>query len=100
MLQTANHLAPTDRLTAAIVQVYPRLLGLLFLYTFIQKLRGQEPLDAVLRFDGFPEAFIIPTRWLAIGIELVLAIMLITFRFLQRSTLITTILVLGLYTAQ
>lgn len=89
-----------DRWTRIIVELYPRLLGIIFIVAFIQKLRGRASIAEVLRFDGFPEASIVPLEWSIVGVELVLGILLLAFIFLKRLTMLAATALLLIYSIQ
>lgn len=89
-----------DRWTRIIVQLYPRLLGIIFIVAFIQKLRGRASIAEVLRFDGFPEAAIAPLEWSIVSIELVLGLLLVAFIVAKRLTMLVAAALLLVYSIQ
>lgn len=89
-----------DRWTRIIVQLYPRLLGIIFIVAFVQKLRGRASIAEVLRFDGFPEAAIAPLEWSIVSIELVLGLLLVAFIVAKRLTMLAAAALLLVYSIQ
>ena len=89
-----------QRLSQAIVQTFPRLLGLLLIWTAIVKIRDPYAVQTVLRFDVLPAALITPAVWTIISVELLLGALLLGFIILKRASLISTIVLLSLYSIQ
>jgi hypothetical protein len=105
-----NPLVPTMLLTAkrslidwialGIVHVFPRMLGLLFLYTSYQKIMSPDGLKTVLAYDHLPAMLIDPIAWMVIGLELALGAALLLFIWCRRGLLAISIGLLLLYVVQ
>jgi hypothetical protein len=79
-------------------QIFPRLLGILFLFVGLRKMLHSDALKLLLKFDHIPEKFISPTAWILITIEIALGILLILWP--RRQILAASIVLLSLYTVQ
>lgn len=88
------------RLTGWIVEIFPRLVGVLFLFTAIQKIRQPMPLQAVFEFDGIPHPLVPIAAWAIISVELLLGGMLVAFMGFRRGLLLATAGLLVIYIAQ
>jgi len=89
-----------QRLAQVIVQTFPRLLGLLLIWTAIVKIRDPYAVQTVLRFDVLPAALITPAVWTIIAVEMVLGALLLSFVILKRTSLIMSIALLSVYSIQ
>ena len=81
-----------------ISQIFPRLLGILFIFTAIQKIRLSTAMRATLLFDHIPEKMISPTLWLIIAVEIGLGILLLIWP--RRQVIFASMILLTLYTLQ
>ncbi len=89
-----------DRLARAIVQVFPRLLGLLLIWTAIIKIRDPFAVQTVLGFDRLPAALLTPAVWMIVAVELILGALLLGFILLKRASLVVAIGLLTIYSIQ
>jgi hypothetical protein len=87
------------KLAAVIVQVFPRLVGVLFAFRGIQKIVSPEPLYTVLRFEHVPERLLQPITATVISVEILLGLLLI-IRPHRRWVLGATMGLLIVYTVQ
>jgi uncharacterized membrane protein YphA (DoxX/SURF4 family) len=79
-------------------QIFPRLLGILFIFVGARKIMQLDALKAVLEFDHLPEKFLSPAAWIIVGIEIGLGILLMLWP--RRQILAASIVLLALYTVQ
>src|SRR5262245_40437585 len=86
-------------LGAFVAQAYPRALGILLVFTALQKALNGAGVARVLAFDGIPDVLITPTTQLIICLEAFLGFVLI-IRPSLRPILLGTIGLLGIYTIQ
>ncbi|HVT89603.1 MAG TPA: MauE/DoxX family redox-associated membrane protein [Tepidisphaeraceae bacterium] len=77
MFLQANQPGKLYRAVTILVQVFPRLLGLMFLYAAVLKSIDRTNLQAVLKFDGFSRSISPVLAWIVIASEGLLGSMLI-----------------------
>jgi uncharacterized membrane protein YphA (DoxX/SURF4 family) len=87
-------------LTIILMQGYPRLLGLIFIYAAWAKSRNHDDMLTVMEFDRLPEAMVEPTAWGLIAVEAALGLMLLIFVWFRKPLLLTAVALLGVYTVQ
>jgi hypothetical protein len=89
---------PAVRLMTFIVQLYPRLLGAIFIFPAVQKLRYPDAIREVLRFDRLPTSAVDSVAWTIVATEFLLGAVLIIWP--TRRVLLGSMILLAAYTAQ
>lgn len=84
--------------TTILSQIFPRLLGLLLLFTGINKIFSAAALRNVLQFDHIPQPLIKPLAWIIIIAEILLGLLLIVWP--RRQILIAAMALLIFYIIQ
>lgn len=77
MLVATQKRSPIELIVAILVQVFPRLMGLMFVYAGILKVMDHSRMLVVLEFDGFPPRIVQYVAWFVIGTEILMGAMLI-----------------------
>lgn len=99
MLHSATVQSPIERAAAFLLRIFPRLLGLMFLYAGVIKLFDTEKLRVVLAWDGFPVEMTFPMTYAIIGFEIILGLALVILRP-RRWLLAVTAAVMVVYSGQ
>jgi uncharacterized membrane protein len=94
-LQQTN---PPPLATLIVTQIFPRLLGILFLFVGLRKAMHSDAMKLVLRFDHVPEKLVSPAMWIIVGVEIAIGILLMIWP--RRQILAVSIFLLALYTLQ
>jgi hypothetical protein len=83
-----------------LLEIFPRLLGLLFVYVSYKKYQTFGNMYEVLVFDGIPDKLIYPLGYSIIAAEFVLGLSLLQFAWLRKPTIIASTIMLAVYSAQ
>jgi hypothetical protein len=101
MLAEPTNRAPlADRVAGVLLQVFPRVLGALFIWTAIHKIISPDSIRPVLEFDRFPSALIQPAIFAVVAVEMALGLLLLAFRWKRSTVIVTSIALLVVYSAQ
>lgn len=80
MAEATRQTTRIEQAAYVLMQIFPRVLGMLFVWTGLQKIHDPKEMLTILQFDGFPESIVPAIGWMVISMELVAGTLLIFLR--------------------